>query len=74
MWVVLMKHSVLNNIKEAAVRAQVKIERIVQGGKHIKVQVRGTKSGTVFVSVSASDYRAFQNVTTDMRKVGYNNG
>jgi biotin carboxylase len=66
-----MKRSVINNIEEAAIKAKVEIERIVQGGKHIKVQVKGNKSGVVFVSVSASDYRAFQNVTADMKKVGY---
>ena len=69
-----MKRSVLKCIEEAALKASVKVERIIHGGKHIKVQVRGNKSGIVFVSVSASDYRAFQNVASDMRKVGYANG
>jgi hypothetical protein len=66
-----MKRSVVMSIQEAAAKAKVKIERIAQGGKHLKVQVKGNKSGVVFVSVSASDRRAFQNVTADMKKVGY---
>lgn len=69
-----MKKDVLRNIKQCAEKAQVEIERVIQGGKHIKVQVKGNKSGVVFVSLSASDYRAFQNVVTDMKKAGYSHG
>lgn len=69
-----MKKDVLRNIKQCAEKARVEVERVIQGGKHIKVQVKGNKSGVVFVSLSASDHRAFQNVVTDMKKAGYSHG
>lgn len=66
-----MNRSTLENIKKCADKAHVKIERIIASSKHIKVQVRGNKAGVVFVSATPSDYRAFQNVVSNMKKVGY---
>lgn len=64
-----MKKSTHRLIKQCAEKAKVTIESISQNSKHIKVLVRAKKIGVVFVSATASDYRAFQNVITDMRRV-----
>jgi hypothetical protein len=69
-----MKRLLLTNIRKCADKAKVDIEQIEQGGRHIKVVVQGSKLGTVFVSATASDHRAFLNVVADMRKAGYENG
>lgn len=66
-----MKRAVRIAIQKCAEKARVEICDIVHNNKHIKVFVRGNKVGLVFVSASASDHRAFQNVVTDMRRVAY---
>lgn len=68
-----MKRLLLTNIRKCADKAKVDIEKIEHGGRHIKVVVQGNKLGTVFVSSSASDHRAFENVVCDMKRAGYNN-
>lgn len=68
-----MKRAIVKIINSCADKAKVKIKSIETRSRHIKVLVEGNKVGTVFVSTSASDYRAFLNVIADMKKVGYKN-
>jgi hypothetical protein len=68
-----MNRKLFDSIKKCAVKANVSIEKIEQTQRHIKVLVRGNKPGVVFVSLSASDYRVFKNVVSDMKKEGYAN-
>jgi len=64
-----MKRKDIEQIKACAARAGVSIKMIDHNGKHYRVRIRGNKAGVVFVSVSPSDIRAYQNVVTDMRRV-----
>lgn len=67
----MMERGTAKLIKECARKANVEIEAIEDTKRHIKVLVRGSRAGIVFVSVSASDFRAFKNVVTDMKRVAY---
>lgn len=66
-----MKQVVRKLIQKCAEKARVEIYHMSHDNKHIKVFVRGNKTGLVFVSATASDHRAFKNVVTDMRREVY---